>query len=248
MIIPVLAIILLLPGHLFIGILLPDLLPRGSDFQNSPGIWAIPVTSISLVSLIGFILAIFGQLSEFWLLIIFSTMSVFAVFSPSVEINFDISSIGAKNLTSEISQGIRGSVFTSIFLASLLLGSMTVFFEIGDTEDPWMEFYITAEDGNIDSIPRNWSSSEPIELVLEVINHGVKEELILSKRVELIDSDLPSWENRTIVQSDFQEGKISLSENLAFSSQGEYLVQYNLIKSEGEVPFRTLQLWINYSG
>ena len=248
MVISALVVVLILPGHVFFSILLPDLLSNDSDLLNSPGIWVIPVTSVSIVSLIGFLLSIFGQLNELLITLIFSTLLVIAIFSKSVEINFDLPPKIVKRSITDFPKGITDSPFSSIFLVSILLGSLTVFFEIDDNEIPWVEFYITSEDGNVDTIPRNWSSPEPIELVLEIVNHGVTEELTVSKTVELLNSDIISRENLTVSQSDFQDGRVTIIDSLNFSHQGEYKVQYNLTKSGEKTTFRSLQLLINYTG
>ena len=162
--------------------------------------------------------------------------------------HFDLPPKIVKRSITDFPKGITDSPFSSIFLVSILLGSLTVFFEIDDNEIPWVEFYITSEDGNVDTIPRNWSSPEPIELVLEIVNHGVTEELTVSKTVELLNSDIISRENLTVSQSDFQDGRVTIIDSLNFSHQGEYKVQYNLTKSGEKTTFRSLQLLINYTG
>ena len=245
-------IFLLLPGHLAIGLFMPDFL-NSTEKVHSSTFLAVPATSISIVSLSAFALASFGILNKEVIMILFTISSILAFYSPGVEINFTTPAFGEfRSLLYEIFLDKENySVFSAILIASLILGSSTLLYEYNNSEEPWIEFYVTDDEGNIDSISRTWSSSEPMEITLELVNHGVGGELSLFKTVEFIDDSDKSTiisQNTLLVKSDFSDGKTKILENLSFSNHGDYIIYYDVVKSGELQSYRSLTLRVNYSG
>ncbi len=244
---PACIIFLILPGHLFVSMIFPkadDL----SEFLSIPGALAIPVISISLVSLIGFILATIGLLSSSYITITFVLVAAAGIISGVINVDFSIDKISLRESISLIQDSfLHKSIFSAIFITSLLLGAVTVFLETSDSEEPWLELYVTGTDGKIDSIPYNLSVTESIDLRIEIVNHGFEDDFTIRKTIEKINMGIVLWENLTISKDDFHSGVLLITDNLNFSENGQYLTKYEIYKLGKSNPINSLQIISNIS-
>ena len=244
---PACIIFLILPGHLFVSLIFPKA-DELSDFLGIPGVWAIPVISISFISLTGFVLATIGFLSPSYITTVFALVAAAGIISGVTNVDFSVNKSTLRKLISQIQDSFGDkSVFSAIFLTSLLLGAVTVFLEVRDSEEPWLELYVTGTDGKIDSIPYNRSVTEPIDLRIEIVNHGFEDDFTIRKTVEKINMGIVLWENLTISEEDFQAGVLLITDNLNFSENGQYLTKYEIYNSGKSNPINSLQIISNIS-
>ena len=240
-----------MPGHLLFSTILPDLIGQDVESKKLPvGIWAIPVASISIISILGFFLAIAGILNQNVILIIASIGGLATILlSPSTGTDTIFSTLGVNfSYKFNLAEYARPSAIPVIFALSLLLGSATIFVEMTTNEEPWVEFYVYSDDNKVDSIPSDWPTSEPLELHIGIVNHGVSEELVVLKKVQFFEESKSSEiVEFYIPMTELVGGEIILEDNTIFNKEGQYLISYELLRGDGEYPFRTLQLWINSS-
>lgn len=128
-----------------------------------------------------------------------------------------------------------------------MLGGFTLFDNFSNEGDPWLEFYVTGEDGKIESIPGNWSSTEPLTVRITVINHGFEEELILGKSISVDGSEISYQENLSILRTDFSDDKVLILDNLTFSDEADHTINYQITKSGENRILGSLQLLVSYS-
>ena len=246
-ILPAIICLLIIPGHIFLSIIAPNFLEKQEKIYDIKGLWILPVCSISIISMICFGLAVTGNLNQRNICLIILSISVPAIYSRHIHADFEIKMPSANGRSiREILAQPKNSPFSVLLIVSILLGGFTLFDNFTNEGDPWLEIYVTGDDGKIESIPENWSSSEPLPVRITVINHGFEEELIIRKSISLDGSEILSQENLSISKTDFSEDTVLILDNLTFSDEADYVIKYQITKSGEDRILGSLQILINY--
>lgn len=247
-IIPAIICLLIIPGHIFLSLMAPDFLVKQEKISDFKGLWILPVCSISIISILCFVLAVTGNLNQriICLLILFTTIP--AIYSGHIHADLEISMPPTvKQPVREILTQPTNALFSVLLIISIMLGGFTLFDNFSNEGDPWLEFYVTGEDGKIESIPGNWSSTEPLTVRITVINHGFEEELILGKSISVDGSEISYQENLSILRTDFSDDKVLILDNLTFSDEADHTINYQITKSGENRILGSLQLLVSYS-
>ena len=127
---------------------------------------------------------------------------------------------------------------------TVVLSGLTALDHEFTQDTPWLEFYVTGENGDIDSIPPNLSVNESLELRISVINHGFKNDFIIEKTV-IAETDETLYEEQIIINnSDFVEDRVLILDEFHTQIVGRHLIIYEISNYEQEKKLNTLQLQI----
>ena len=172
------SLVILLPGHFLLSLLFPQSLRPQKNSENIIGLWIIPVCSIMVVSIFGFILAFQGQLNQLNVILFLFVLSLVMALPKFDKCHFNLSTSFVKGFFVGRNFGaVSKSRLLPFFLVTVVLSGLTVLDHELNQDTPWLEFYVTGENGDIDSIPPNLSVNESLELMISVVNHGFKNDL-----------------------------------------------------------------------
>ena len=256
-------LLLIMPGHIFTASMMPDLLRVRGKKTNSlskSGFWIIPAASISLVSLFGFALSILGSLSSwptFGLLFLFALPNILSIRKNNPDLLFFPMQIKVPLFSQSLSK--IENFWQASFLVAILIGALSAYLEFNDKADPWVEFYVSPVDSdNFENIPSSVLFSEELPLSLSIVNHGETSSFQINKKIFIFQSeDQNAIENSSLVKEEvilleqkFVDDQISVLDYTQFSESGDYLISYELFKTDSSqtMPFRSLQILISAVG